>query len=59
MAVAEQLLESVVSWAILLFEYVGVIVIVVAGVRGVWYAIHRDTLARRSLAKGRSTGLEF
>ena len=59
MAVAEQLLESIVSWAILLFEYVGVIVIVVAGVRGVWYYIHRDPLTRLSLAKGLSLGLEF
>ena len=59
MAVAEQLLESIVSWAILLFEYVGVIVIAVAGVRGVWYYIHRDPLTRLSLAKGLSLGLEF
>ena len=59
MAVAEQLLESIVPWAILLFEYVGVIVIVVAGVRGVWYYIHRDPLTRLSLAKGLSLGLEF
>lgn len=58
-AAAEQLLENLISWAILLFEYVGVIVIIVAGVRGVWYYVRRDPLTRLSLAKGLSLGLEF
>ena len=59
MTVAEQLLETLVAWAILLFEYVGVIVIIVAGVRGVWYYIHRNPLTRLTLAKGLALGLEF
>lgn len=56
---AEHLLESVVSWAILLFEYVGVAVIVVAGVQGVWHYVRRDPLTRLTLAKGLALGLEF
>ncbi|MGO5029048.1 DUF1622 domain-containing protein [Candidatus Agathobaculum pullicola] len=59
MQIAEHLLESVVSWAILLFEYVGVGVIVVAGVQGVWRYVRRDPLTRLTLAKGLSLGLEF
>ena len=56
---AEHLLESVVSWAILLFEYVGVAVIAVAGVQGVWHYARRDPLTRLTLAKGLALGLEF
>lgn len=59
MGAAEHVLEQVVSWTILLFEYVGVIVIAVAGVRGVWYCMHRSPLTRLTLAKGFALGLEF
>ena len=59
MAATEQLLEALVAWAILLFEYVGVIVIIVEGARGVWYYIHRNPLTRLTLAKGLALGLEF
>lgn len=59
MEIAEHLLGSAVSWAILLFEYVGVAVIAVAGVQGVWHYVRRDPLTRLTLAKGLAMGLEF
>ena len=59
MGIAEHVLDSVVSWAILLFEYVGVAGIAVAGVQGVWRYVRRDPLTRLTLAKGLSLGLEF
>ena len=59
MDLAEHVLESVVSRAILLFEYVGVMVIVVAGAQGVWHYVRRDPLTRLTLAKGLAMGLEF
>ena len=45
--------------AILLFEYIGVGVIVFAGVQGVWNYVRRDALTRLKLAKGMAMGLEF
>lgn len=56
---AEHVLTFAVSWAILLFEYVGVAVIAVAGVQGVWHYVRRDPLTRLTLAKGLAMGLEF
>lgn len=56
---AEHALSAIVSWAILLFEYVGVVVILVAGLRGVWLYLRRDPLTRLTLAKGLAMGLEF
>lgn len=56
---AEHALSVIVSWAILLFEYVGVAVIIAAGVRGVWLYLRRDPLTRLTLAKGLAMGLEF
>ncbi|WP_125115781.1 DUF1622 domain-containing protein [Agathobaculum sp. Marseille-P7918] len=56
---AEHVLTFAVSWAILLFEYVGVAVIAVAGAQGVWHYVRRDPLTRLTLAKGLAMGLEF
>lgn len=56
-------LENLVKWmaeySIILFEVVGVVVIAVAGVRGVVNYIRRDPLTRLKLAKGMAMGLEF
>ena len=59
MALADQVLHTAVSWAILLFEYVGVTVIAAAGVRGVVCCLRRDPQTRLKLAKGLAMGLEF
>ena len=56
---ADQVLDTIVSWAILLFEYVGVGVIVASGVRGAVCYVRRDPETRLKLAKGLAMGLEF
>ncbi len=57
------ILESIVKWmaqyAIVLFEIVGVIIIALSGVQGVYNYIRRDPLTRLKLAKGMAMGLEF
>ena len=45
--------------AILLFEYTGVAVIVIAGIMGIVGCIRRNPLTRLRLAKGMALGLEF
>ncbi|WP_312640658.1 DUF1622 domain-containing protein [Hydrogenoanaerobacterium sp.] len=54
-----ELLIEVVDIAILLFEFVGVIVVVVSGARGTYSYIKRDPLTRLNLARGLAMGLEF
>ena len=55
----ENLLEVLVSNAIHLFELVGVIVLIVAGIRGVVNYIRHDPMVRLNLAKGMALCLEF
>ncbi len=52
-------LESIANIAILLFEYIGVGVLIVAGVQGIINYLRRDPLTRLKLAKGMAMGLEF
>ncbi len=52
-------LSTVVSYAILLFEFVGVIVLIVAGFKGIYDYILRNPLTKLNLAKGMAMGLEF
>lgn len=55
----EQILEMLVGYAILAFEFMGVIILVLAGMKGFYnYAKHSpDT--KRHLAQGLAMGLEF
>lgn len=55
----EDLLDVLVSNAIHLFELVGVIVLIVAGIRGVVNYIRHDPMVRLNLAKGMALCLEF
>ena len=55
----ENLLEVLVSNAIHLFELVGVIVLIVAGIRGVVNYIRHDPMVRLNLAKGMALCREF
>ena len=55
----EDLLDVLVSNAIHLFELVGVIVLIVAGIRGVINYIRHDPMVRLNLAKGMALCLEF
>ena len=59
MQILHQYLELIVELAIVFFEYVGVFVLLVAGVRGVYEYITKDPLTRLNLAKGMAMGLEF
>lgn len=52
-------LTKVVNLAIVVFEFMGVAVIIVAGVTGVISYIRRDRFTRLKLAKGMAMGLEF
>jgi uncharacterized membrane protein len=52
-------LRVIVDIAILLFEYVGVLILVMAGIRGVYQYFRRNELTRLNLAKGMAMGLEF
>ncbi len=52
-------LNMLIDSAILLFEFVGVVVIIIAGICGIIQYIKHDPLTRLNLAKGMAMGLEF
>ncbi|MEG2053912.1 MAG: DUF1622 domain-containing protein [Oscillospiraceae bacterium] len=52
-------LRNVTDYAIILFEFMGIIIIVWAGLCGIISYIRRDPLTRLKLAKGMAMGLEF
>lgn len=55
----ELLLRHVVDMAIIFFEFIGVFVIIFAGIRGIWdYGKHNPQI-RLNLATGMALGLEF
>lgn len=56
---AEGVLNSVVSIAILLFEFMGVLVLLLTGIVGICNYFRRDPFCRLKLAKGMAMGLEF
>jgi uncharacterized membrane protein len=53
------LLNEIVDIAILIFELMGVIVLILSGLQGVLNYFHKDPLTRLNLAKGMAMGLEF
>lgn len=59
MAQLELLLRYVVDGSILLFEFVGVIVIIISGMRGIRDYINHNPQIRLNLATGMALGLEF
>ena len=52
-------LNSIVNLAIIVFEFIGVGVIIVAGLQGIYNYIRRDKFTRLKLAQGMAMGLEF
>lgn len=52
-------LSLVVDYAIIFFEFMGVLVLILAGIRGVINYFHKSPLTRLDLAKGMAMGLEF
>jgi uncharacterized membrane protein len=59
MEIAHEVLEWIVEAAILLFEYIGIIILIISGVRGMYEYILRKECTRLNLAKGMAMGLEF
>ena len=59
MELLNDVLHLIVEGAILLFEFMGVAVLIAAGIRGIWNYLRRDPLTRLKLAKGMAMGLEF
>ncbi len=55
----EILLRQVVDIAILLFEFMGVIVIIVSGIKGIINYVKHNPAIRLHLAEGMALGLEF
>lgn len=55
----ETLLHIIVELSIQLFELMGVLVIILAGMRGILDYIKRNPCIRLNLAKGMALGLEF
>lgn len=54
-----QLLLTLTESAILMFEFVGVCVLIVAGVRGIYNYVRANPHTRLNLAKGMAMALEF
>ena len=55
----ENLMQHIVEVAILFFEFVGVIVIIISGLKGFYYYICRRPDMKLTLAQGLAVGLEF
>jgi len=52
-------LSTIVEYSILLFEFIGVFVLIIAGIRGIFQYFTRNPLTKLNLAKGMAMGLEF
>lgn len=57
--VLDWLLENIVEIFILVFELIGVSIIVASGVRGFWEYVRRKPQTKLNLAQGLAMGLEF
>lgn len=57
--ILENILHYIISYGILLFEYVGVIVLIIDGIQGIIAYIKRDPGMRLNLAQGMATALSF
>ena len=57
--ILENILHYIISYGILLFEYVGVILLIIDGIQGIIAYIKRDPGMRLNLAQGMATALSF
>lgn len=57
--VLEHLLHYMVEIAIVCFEFMGVLVIVLTGLKGIWGFFKKDSHLRLNLVMGMALGLEF
>ena len=55
----EYALDNIVELAILIFEFIGVGIIIFSGIRGFCLYLRRAPLTKLTLAKGLAMGLEF
>lgn len=53
------ILSIIVEYSILLFEFIGVLVLIITGIRGIFEYVTRNPLTKLNLAKGMAMGLEF
>lgn len=53
------ILENITNYSIILFEFIGIIVIIFTGIKGVIDLIRRNSATKLNLAKGLALGLEF
>lgn len=54
-----ELLDGIVGVAIHCFEFIGVVIIVIAGIKGLIQYVKKDPSVRLQLAQGMALGLEF
>lgn len=59
MELLKQLLNNFIEIAILLFEFIGALIIIITGVKGIIQYITKNPQTRLNLAKGLAMGLEF
>ena len=59
MGMLQDVLNIIIEFAILVFEYIGVGIILLAGIKGLINYITRNPKTRLDLAKGLAMGLEF
>ncbi len=55
----ESLLLYIANAATLIFEFTGILVLIISGVKGFWCYLKKDPGTRLNLAKGMAMGLEF
>ena len=55
----ENLMHHIVEVAILVFEFIGVIVIIISGLKGFYFYLRRRPDMKLALAQGLAVGLEF
>lgn len=57
--ILHNILTGLVDYAIIFFEFMGVLVLILAGIKGVINYFQKNPLTRLNLAKGMAMGLEF
>lgn len=58
-SILHEILTIIINYAILLFEFIGVIIIIISGIKGVINYVKHDPSTRLALLKGMAMGLEF
>lgn len=59
MELLHEWLEFICEAAVLMFEFIGVIILILTGITGVYNRIRKSPYTRLELAKGMALGLEF